>query len=183
VQRTPRRLELGDGARLAEVRLGWPAPGDLDADSGPLSILVDILGVTGRRLTEEIRDRRALATSVAPAYLAFSDAVALTIAASTEPQQVEEVVRLALDEIRRVRDGAVGSEDVAASLRAIAGRRAISDELNQAQAMRATGEVSGTIESYDEYLARLRRVTPEDVQRVARTYLDPASFTLVVVKR
>lgn len=183
VQRAPRRLEFGDGTRLAEVRLGWPAPGDLDADSAPLYVLVDVLGVTGRRLTEAIRDRRALATSVSPAYLAFSDAGALTVTASTEPQQVEEVVRLAVDEVRRVRDGEVGSEDVAASLRAIAGRRAISEELNQAQAMRAIGEVSGTIESHDEYLARLRRVTADDVRRVARTYLDPASFTLVVVRR
>ena len=96
---------------------------------------------------------------------------------------MDEVVRLAVGEVQRLRDGEVTAEDVAASLRAIAGRRSISDELNQAQATRASGEVSGTLESHDEYLARLRRVTPADVQRVARTYLDPASFTLVVVRR
>jgi predicted Zn-dependent peptidase len=183
VQREPRRIASGDGQSLAEVRLGWPTPGDLDADAAPLYILEDILGATGRRLTEEIRDRRALATSVSPAYLAFSDGGALMIAASTQPDRVDEVVRLAVGEVQRLRDGAVSAEDVAASLRAVAGRRSISDELNQDQATRASAEVSGTIESFDEYLARLRRVRPADVQRVARTYLDPASFTLVVVRR
>jgi predicted Zn-dependent peptidase len=182
-QREYRRLDLGDGTGLAEVRLGWPAPGDLDADAAPLYVLADILGATGRRLTEEIRDRRALATSVSPAYLSYSDVGAMTIAAATQPEQVDEVVRLAVEQVQRLRDGAVSDEDVAASLRAITGRRAIADELNQAQATRSALEVSGTLESHDEYLARLRRVSPADVQRVARTYLDPAGYTLVVVRR
>ena len=119
------------------MRFGWPAPGDLAADAAPMNILEEILGATGRRLTEEIRDRRALATSISPSYLAFHDAGALLIGASTQPQNVDEVVRLALDEVRRLRDGAVSQEDIAASLRALAGRRALSGELNQNQATRA----------------------------------------------
>ena len=78
-----------------------------------MSILEEILGATGRRLTEEIRDRRALATSIGPSYFAFHDAGVLMIGASTQPQNVDEVVRLALDEVRRLRDGAVTAEDVA----------------------------------------------------------------------
>ena len=53
------------------------------------------------------------------------------IGASTQPQNVDQVVRLALDEVRRLRDGAVTAEDVGASLRALAGRRALSSELNK----------------------------------------------------
>jgi predicted Zn-dependent peptidase len=183
VQREMRRLDLGDGTRLAEVRFGWPAPGDVSPDAAPMSILEEILGATGRRLTEEIRDRRALATSIGPSYFVFHDAGALTIGASTQPQNVDEVVRLALDEVRRLRDGAVTAEDIANSLRALAGRRALSGELNQNQATRAIAEVSGTLDSFEEYLARVAPVTPADVQRVARTYLDPDAFTLVQVRQ
>jgi predicted Zn-dependent peptidase len=183
VQREMRRLDLGDGTGLAEVRFGWPAPGDSSPDSAPMSILEEILGATGRRLTEEIRDRRALATSIGPSYVAFHDAGVLMIGASTQPQNVDDVVRLALDEVRRLRDGAVTVEDVAASLRALAGRRALSSELNQNQATRAVLEVSGTMDSFEEYLARVAPVTPADVQRVARTYLDPDAFTLVQVRQ
>jgi zinc protease len=182
VQSTPRRLDLGDGGRLAEIRLGWPAPGRDDPDWPATVILQDVLGTTGRRLTEEIRDRRALATAIGPGYSVFSDAGAFFVGATTQPGNVEPVIGLALAEVRRLRAGQVTDEDVGTSLRAIAGRRALGDEFNQAQAGKAVAEVAGTLDSAAEYLAQLRPVAAADVQRVARTYLDPDAYTLVVVR-
>lgn len=178
----PRRLEIGQDARSAELRLGWPAPGDDDDDSVALYVLNDILTNTGRRLSEEIRDRRALASAISSSYLVFSDAGAFVISATTTADKVDEVVERTLAEIRRAREGEVTDEEVAASLRAIAGRRALSDEPNQAQTGRAPLEVVGVLDSYDEYLARLRQVSAADVGRVARQYLDPDAYTLVVVR-
>jgi len=182
IQTTPRRLEVGDGTRRAELRLGWPAAGDDDPDSPALVVLQDILGTTGRRLSEEIRDRRGLATSVGPSYSIYHDAGAFALAASTEPQRVEQVIELLLSEIQRVRDGDVSETDVATSLRAIAGRRVLGEELNSSQVGRASVEVSGVLDSFDEYRARLATVTRADVQRVAQKYLDPVSYTLVIVR-
>jgi zinc protease len=34
---------------------------------------------------------------------------------------------------------------------------------------------------YDDYIAKIMAVTVEDVQRVARKYLNPERFTIVVV--
>jgi predicted Zn-dependent peptidase len=181
-QAAPRVVQVGTGTRNAEVRIGWPTPGDDSPDSAAIFILDDILGDTGRRLTEEIRDRRALATSVSSTYLDFADAGAYMIGASTRADLVDEVVGLLLAEIQRVREGGVSAADVQTSLRALAGRRALEQETNQAQTERAVLEVSGVLDSYDEYLARLKRVTPEDIQRVARTYFDLDNFTLVVVR-
>jgi predicted Zn-dependent peptidase len=182
VQTEPRWLEVGAGTRRAEIRLGWPAPGDDDPDSPAMVVLQDILGTSGRRLTEEIRDRRALATSVGPSYSVFDDAGAFSLFASTVPDRVPQVIELLLAEIRRVRDGDVSEADVASALRAIAGRRAISQELNSSQVGRAALEVSGTLDSHAEFRARLRGVSPTVVQRAARTYLDPDNYTLVVVR-
>jgi predicted Zn-dependent peptidase len=182
-QQSPRRLELGDGTQVAEIRLGWPLPGDDHPAAPACYVLVDVLGPTGRRLTEELRDRRALVTSVTPSYLSFSDAGALMIAAATQPAREQEVIQLLLAEIERLRRGEVSEADIATSLRAIAGRRALYDELNLQQTERADTEVSGTLDSYAEYLARLRTVTAADVQRVAQQYLHPTNYTLVVVRR
>jgi len=182
VEMQPRRQEFGSGTRVAEIRMGWPVPGDDDEDSVALEILQDVLGTTGRRLTEEIRDRRALATSVGVSNATFSDAGAFLITATTQPANVDQVIDLVLAEIRRVRDSGVAPEDVAISRRARAGQRALSQELNAAQSGIADLEVFGTLDSYSEYLARLAPVTPADIQRVARTYLDPANFTLVIVR-
>jgi predicted Zn-dependent peptidase len=97
---------------------GGPAPGR-DAPGWPATVVLqDILGATGRRLTEEIRDRRALATAIGPTYAVVSDAGAFSVAATTQPGNVEAVLGLALAEIRRLRDGQVTDEDVGTSLRA-----------------------------------------------------------------
>lgn len=175
-------VEVGRGDRVAEINLGWPVPGDDHADSAPLAILEDILGTTGQRLAEEIKDRRAMATSVDVGYIAFSDAGVLMLEATTQPDRADAVVELLLNEIRRLRDGDVSEQDVRASLRAIAGRRSLEEEPNQRQTSRAQAEVSGMLESWDEYMARLRAVTPADVQRVARRYLDLQNYTLVIVR-
>jgi predicted Zn-dependent peptidase len=182
VEREPRRLDIGDGTRAAEIAIGWPTPGDDHPDSASLAIIEDILGSTGRRLTEEIRDRRALATSVEPSYLDFSDAGALLIRATTTADNTDTVIDLILQQIRRLRNGQVTDGEISTSLRAITGRRSVSEESNQSQTDRADVEVSGMLESYEEYLARLRPVRPADVQRVATAYLDPDNYTLVVVR-
>ncbi len=182
VQTEPRRFEGGEGKGMAEIRLGWPAPGDEDPDSPAMLIVQDILGGTGRRLSEEIRVRRALAIAIGPAYYRFSDAGTFAIYATAKQENAEPVIDLALQEVRRIRDGGVTEEDVQTSLRAVIGQRAMTEESNFAQTERAVVEVSGRLESFEEYLARLRAVSAADVQRVARKYLDPENFTLAVVR-
>jgi predicted Zn-dependent peptidase len=182
VQTSPRRVVAGDGNRLAEIRLGWPAPGDEHADAAAVYVLSDLLGTTGRRLSEEIRDRRALATSVDIDYIDFSDAGALMVAASTQPERVDAVVEEILAQIRRVRDGDISEEEIQAIVRSLAGRQAIDSESNQSQTRRAVSEVSGRLDSREEYLARLRDVRVADVLRVVNTYFSPENYTLVVVR-
>jgi predicted Zn-dependent peptidase len=182
IETAPHREAIGDGSQSVDLRLGWPAPGDVDADSPAMFIVQDILGTTGRRLTEEIRDRTALASSVDADYLDFNDAGALMLSATTQPDLAGQVEAALVAQVRRLRGGDLTDDEVETSKQAIAGRSALADELNDAQTERATIEVSGTLDSYDEYLARLRPVHAADVQRVAQKYLDPANYTLVVVR-
>lgn len=181
-ERRVRIVEMGDANQLAEIQIGWPTPGDDHPDSPALVILEDVLGATGRRLAEEIRDRRALATSVDVSYLLFSDAGALMIEATTQPDRAQEVIDLILAEVRRIREGGLTDEEVRASLRAMAGRQALLEESNHRQTARAQIEVSGILDSWEEYMARLRPVSAADVSRVARTHLDLENYTLVIVR-
>lgn len=181
-QTEPRRLERGEGTRTAEIRLGWPAPGDESNEYATVEVIDEILGTAGRRLQEEIRDRLSLVASIAPAYFNGFDAGTFFIAATTTPDRVDAAVAAILEQIRRLRDGDVSEADVQAGIRAIAGRRALSDEPNFGQSNVAIGEVAYTLESYEEFLARLSTVTPAEVQRVARKYFDPTNYTLVVVR-
>lgn len=177
-----RRLVIGSGNGTAEIRLGWPGPGTNDADAAPLRILEEILGVTGRRLSEDLRDRRSIAAAVSANYLGYSDAGVMLLSATTTGPRVDDVVAALTAQIARVRAGEVSEDDVAASVRAIEGRAAITDEPNLTQTARAEAEVGVGLLSRAESLARLRTVRAADVVRVAKTYLDPAAYTLVVVR-
>src|SRR5207253_7356447 len=122
------------------------------------------------------------ASSVGSTYIDFSDAGALMLNASTRVADVDEVIALLLAQIQRLRDGDVTDDDVRASLRANAGRRALDDETNQDQTQRADTEVAGVLDSYDEYQARLNTVTAADVRRVAQTYLGLDNYVVVIVR-
>ncbi len=168
------------GDNSATVRLGWPVAGVNSPDWAPMVVLADILGDTGTRLAQRLRDNHLFASGTGADYLDFSDSGALMLSMTAQPADVNAIVPLALMEIQRLRDGDISEEDVRAAVRATAGQRALDSELNLDQTSRAGGAVSDTLLSYDEVLARLEAVTPADVQRVAQTYLDPEAYSLVV---
>jgi predicted Zn-dependent peptidase len=173
----------GTGSGPTTLRVGWPVSGVRSDDWAPMVILSDILGDTGSRLSESVRDHLVFATGVGADYYDFSDAGVLMLSATTDSDHANTVTALVLAEVQRLRDGDVSQDDVDAAVRATAGERAIDSELNLNQTERAAEEVAGTLQSYDEVLARLQAVTPADVQRVAQTYLDPNAFSLVVLQQ
>ncbi|MGI8552854.1 MAG: M16 family metallopeptidase [Dehalococcoidia bacterium] len=180
VETTPRRLESGTGTNVAEIRLGWPAPGREDRDWPAMLILQDILGSSGRRLVRAVNDPTA---SIGPSYSSFSDAGTLLIGATSRPDRVNSLIGEVLDQVQRLRDGDISQAEIDTSLRSFVGQRALSEESNFGQTQRATQAVSGTLESFDESIARLQTVLPQDVQRVAQKYLDPANYTLVIERQ
>jgi predicted Zn-dependent peptidase len=175
-----RMMVDGTEGETATVRIAWPVAGINTPDWAAMTILSDILGDTGSRLAQTIRDNAVFASGVGADYVDFSDAGALTLRATTDPAEVQSVSVLLLNEVQKIRDEGVSEADVQAAIKATAGERALDAERNLDQTYRAVSEVSGTLESYDEVLSRLETVKPADVQRVAQTYLDPAAYSLVV---
>jgi len=63
----------------------------------------------------------------------------------------------------------------------IAGNQILADETNASRAARLSAvEILGDV-STEEFVRRIRRVTPADVQRVARMYLDLDRALTVIV--
>ena len=180
IETDSRMVESGDPSTTATIRLGWPVAGVNSPDWAPLTILADILGSTGERLAQVVRDTHSVGTNVDASYLDFSDGGALMLSATTPAAQSGTVAQLLLGQVQRLRDGDISDADVQQAQTATVGARAVSTELNLDQSGRATDEVAGTLQSYDEVLARLEAVSAADIQRVAQTYLDPANYSLVV---
>ncbi len=178
-QRTER---VSVGARQAQLILGWPTVGFDSPDRYALTVLAAALGAGGQRLAGELRDRLGLVTRVDASYWELTDIGTWLITAGAEPGKVDAAVDALLAEIRRVRDEPLSASDLADAQAYVRGstRRAQERAVDQARDL-AEGIALGYYQPLDTYLAHIAAVTAADVQRVARTYLDPEQYTLVVV--
>ncbi|HEX8141633.1 MAG TPA: pitrilysin family protein [Pyrinomonadaceae bacterium] len=151
----------------------WPSAKSDDRYAG--SLLASVIGgSTSSRLWQSIREERGLAYSVGAGASAFTDIGVFTIYAGTSPEQLDEVLDLSLQELRRAVRESVTEEE----LRLVKDQAVSSILLGlesssaRAGALARQEIVHGRRVTPDEIIARLEAVTPEDVQRVAR-----ASFT------
>jgi zinc protease len=84
--------------------------------------------------------------------------------------------------VRTVRDAPLDAAELENAIAYVRGstRRGLERSIDQAQDL-STSIALGYYEPLDSYLAKIADVTAADVQRVARTYLDPENYTLVVL--
>jgi zinc protease len=140
-------------------------------DSYALDVLSELLS---RQLTEEIRYRRGLVYGLSVYNSTFSDTgyfVVSTTAASDKEAEIRSVVE---QYIAAVRVGKVDAAMVEEAQAGLAGRWALSMEDN---VERASYLASWTMLAGDgpvpDRAARIAAVTPDDLVRVANTYLTP----------
>ena len=178
-----RRIDRQAGSAQARVVIGGPLPGLRSEDRFPLAVVNAVLGPSGFRLFREIRDLRGLSYDPASGNVLFPDAGVWLAAAGTDPSNVDLVVELLQAEFTRLREQPVDEAEIENAKDYLEGSLVIGLETPAAQSSQMIrDEAFGSPVLSDEYKAGIRRVTAEDVQRVAREHLDPAQATLVVVQ-
>lgn len=169
------------GQQQAQFRIGFPAPPQRDRDSYPFTVLDALMDGSSGSIFRELRSVRGLAYSAGSAYLSYQDAGTWFAAAGVDPQNVDAAIDATQSVIRSFRDSTVSRAVVASLPEQVEGLRALSDETNAARADRlASQEVIG-VELTEELVARLSEVTPADVMRVARDYLQPERALIAIV--
>src|SRR5918999_90346 len=108
-----RRIEETIPGSQAQIVLGLPAPGADHPDTYALDILSATLGEVGRRLIGEIRDRRGLASSVGSSYSTLSDVGCWWAMVGTSPSNVEQVIELITEQMRRIRSEPLAPSELA----------------------------------------------------------------------
>jgi zinc protease len=170
------RETIEDRVTLARLTLAWPGVESWNADQAPLGVLAGILGSgkTGR-LYERLVYTEQVAQGVdafnGSAEIAGSFNIILTAkdGASLTPLEREtlvEIARLATEGPTQAEVQQAITRAEAASVFAITSVAGKADRLNSYQTMR------GQADLFNQDLARTRAVTPEEVRRVARTYLQ-----------
>jgi len=176
-----------DAAQL-HVYLGHPGIKRSNPDYYKLLVMDNVLG-TGPgftdRLSASLRDRQGLAYSVNAqiASSAGEEVGAFTGTIGTFPEKFTWVRDGFLKEIRRIRDEAPTDQEVEDAKKYLTGSlafRTISSE-QIAQLLLSVDRFGLGLSYLDDYRKQVSSITAQDVQAVAKKYLDPDKLILVAV--
>ncbi len=150
--------------------LGVPAPPHGHADRYTGYVLNTVLGGSmSSRLFQHVREQRGLVYSISSGIAAYSDAGLLSVYAGTGLDSLPEVIRLTLEELRRLRGERVPEDEL---------RRA-KDHMKGGLVLSLEGSVSrmshvarqeihfGRQHPVEEILDGIEKVTADDVQALA----------------
>jgi predicted Zn-dependent peptidase len=152
------------------VCLGARAYPQAHPDRYACYVLNTVLGGSmSSRLFQNVREKRGLVYSISSGVTAYSDAGLLSIYAGTSLDSAPEVIRLTLEEIRRLRGEPLGEEELRRAKDHIKGGLVLSLESSGARMNHlARQEIYfGRQHPLDEILDGVEAVGADDVQRVA----------------
>lgn len=189
-QRGLTRVEVRVPARQPYLIMGYKTPivGTAEQDWEPyaLYVLAGVLGTgNSSRLSRELERRDAIATSTDADYDAYSRLPSLLMldGTPTDGHTTADVETALRAQITRLRDEPVDAEE----LRRVV-TQTIASKVYQADSPFYQAMEIGTLETIgldwrliDDEIARIKAVTPEQVQAVARKYLVDDNLTVATL--
>lgn len=168
----------------ATIVVALPAPPFASPDFPACQVVHHLLGGLGGRLYAEIREKRALAYLVDAGLERRVQTGLFRIFLGTSPELAKAAEKTICDELRKLCEERVSAREVRQAQTYARGLAAISNQKKSAAALQlGFHELIGTgYKSWRTWGARLRAVTSEDVQRVAREWFDPARAVCVHVR-
>jgi zinc protease len=179
------RKETVGGGQLGLVIGGYHVPEAKAADIYPLRVLAGILAHgESSRLYERVVRKDQLGVFAGGSLFAFEDPGLFVIFGGyLAPDREPKLEAAMLDEIARLQKEPVTADELTKARNQLAAGfvfglesvEGIAAQIGQSRLLR--GDARAWIDDYAKYQA----VTADDVQRVAKTYLDPTNLTLVIV--
>jgi predicted Zn-dependent peptidase len=165
----------------AHLIIAAPFPSARHEDRYAASLLSSVIGGgTSSRLWQRVREERGLAYSVGAAGSHFTDAGIFQIYAGTSPEQLDEVLDISLEEMRRALRESVGEDELQ-----LVKDQAVSSIL---LGLESTSARAGTLARQEivhgrrippeQVIARIEAVTPEDLLRVATEHFQTDRLAL-----
>jgi len=184
-QRGERRVEVLFDVKIPLLYAGWHTPPTGHPDGEALDIASEILsgGRTGRLYRSLVYEEEK-ALYAYGGYMEYTDAGLFYAVAGARPgTTLSQVEALFMAEIERVAEEGVTEAEVAKAKRQMEVSLVNGLSTNHALASRVGREIVafGRVRPLVERIEAIRAVTPEDVQRVVLTYLQPDARSVVHV--
>jgi predicted Zn-dependent peptidase len=151
-------------------------------DRYALAVIDQLLGGgLSSRLFQEVREKRGLAYSIYSYRSLFTDAGIFVIAAGTAPSKVGDTLDVIGNELKRLADGVSAKEMDIAKRHLVGAFHLGLEDTGARMASIASSQLSlGRVEEVDVAAERLRSVTADDVERVARDLVGAPRVVAVV---
>jgi zinc protease len=181
-----RRIVVIDrpGSAQTEIRAGHLAIARTHPDQVTFDLALRILGGEGaNRLFGVLRSDRGLTYGASADLHTFKNSGVVVADTDTRTSSTGEALRLMVEEFARLQRDVVHPAELRGAQDFIAGNFPLSIETSGAIAEQVLarlfyGQSPSDIETY---IDRVRRVTPVDIQRVARELLKPDQLSIVLV--
>jgi zinc protease len=169
----------------ANIVLGHDGVGRENPDYYAIQVMNYILGGGGfsSRTLDSIRNERGLAYSVYSYFSAEKGHGTFELVMQTKNETALEAIRIAKAEIRRMREELVTEEELSDAKDYLTGSFPLRFDTNRkvANFLAQVEYFQLGLDYPDRYPELIRKVTREDVQRVAQTYLKPETLITVIV--
>jgi len=179
-----RRLVAEQDVRVAYLVLGFPGPTVRDRDVHATDVLAYALGRgLGARLRQQVVERARLAQSIGVSFLTTEDPYLFVISAVAEPAHAERAEAAILAEVAAVADQGITEVELARARNLLEGEHIYGTHTTRGQAYTLGFYATiADLEFASAYLARVRQVTRDDVQRVARRLFDARRYAVAVIR-
>ena len=180
-----RRIFVKKEAQRPFLVMGYHVPNLREPDSYVLEIIATILsgGKSSRLYQSLVREKRLVLSADADHSLISRDPNLFTLSADLLPgKEVSEVEKAFDQEIERLQREPVGEQELEKAKNQVEASFIFGQDSIFSQAMLlAYHEITLNWKAIDDYLPSIRKVTPEDIQRVAKKYLVQDNRTVGIL--
>jgi zinc protease len=180
---TPTNYQLKTAHNQASLVLGFRAPTFKSNEFYGFRVLNTILNGMGGELFVQLREKKSLAYSVYASHDAAEKAGVYQIYIGCAPPKVKEAKQGLLTVLQSVADRKVSNEELERAKSYMIGLFKVGQQSNRAQLF-ALGRhelIGFGVSALDHYDQLIRKVTAEEVQRLARKYLNTHKKTWVLL--
>lgn len=180
-QAAQREIVEESAIELGHFHMAWHIPDLRHPDVPALDVLATLLGSGhSARLYQEIREKKALVHSVDAWTYNPGNPGLLGMSAIVDADQFHSARQGMLEEMDRMKSELVSPAELSKAVKqftsaTLATRKTMQ---GQAQDLGANWLSASDLNFSERYLATVRRITPEDLRRVARQYLTTENRTL-----